>query len=124
MTRVCRLTSLCLLSMLTFSGCIDGAIGDPISVGPTRRAPRAPSPAPRATRLGLAITPLPSAAGGGKVALDVTGARGRGLDPVLRVGDRVLRDSAYVRPGVLRFVTDASAVPPGAPVTLSYGATP
>ena len=135
MTRVCGLTSILVALAISLSGCLDAAddaasptstsvIDRRIAVGPRRRAPRprALRPARRsATRLGLSITRLAST-----TALDVTGApSARAYDPVLRVGDRVLRRYVQIAPGVVRFVAD-QPLPAGAPVTLEYGteATP
>ena len=132
MTRVCGLTSIA-LTILTLTGCLDAADDAApalaerrLAAGPRRRAPRPRVLRPRRpTRLGLSITRLPSSAAQAapvaSLAIDVTGPLpARGLDPVLHVGDRELRDYVYVQPDVLRFVTDQ--VPPGAAVTLSYGA--
>ncbi|NMC70729.1 MAG: hypothetical protein GYA57_11770, partial [Myxococcales bacterium] len=47
---------------------------------------------------------------------------GRGLDPVLVVGDLEFRRYQYPEPGVLRFVVaDAGALPAGRPVWLRWG---
>jgi hypothetical protein len=61
------------------------------------------------------------------VALDVIAQAwpGRGLDPVLEVGDRVFRHYRHPGPGVLRYVAaDRGALPEGAPVRLRWGEDP
>jgi hypothetical protein len=125
MTRVCGLTSILLALAIALAGCLDVADDAALSPsappaltsGPKRRAPRARTAARRAAaRVGLSIKRMAQT-----TALEVTGAPpARAYDPVLRVGDRVLRRYVHAGPGVLRFVAD-EPLPAGAPVTLEYG---
>jgi hypothetical protein len=53
------------------------------------------------------------------MAIEVSGVRAGGLDPVLHIGEQVVRDYVYVRPGVARFVAD---VVTGAAPSVSFDA--
>ena len=96
--------------------------------------PAAPPPTAGARNLRLAVHPIDAAQGeDGRgnvvpavhpVALDVIADAwpGRGLDPVLEVGERVFRHYHHPGPGVLRYVAaDGRALPEGAPVRLRWG---
>ena len=95
--------------------------------------PAAPPPAP-ARDLRLEVHAIDAAQGEDghgnvvpathPVALDVIADAwgGRGLDPVLEVGDRIFRHYRHPGPGVLRYVAaDGGALPAGAPVRLRWG---
>jgi len=96
--------------------------------------PAAPPPTAGAQNLRLDVHPIDAAQGeDGRgnvipavqpVALDVIADAwpGRGLDPVLEIGDRVFRHYHHPGPGVLRYVAaDGGTLPEGAPVRLRWG---
>ena len=58
------------------------------------------------------------------IAFDVDADRfpPRALDPILFVGELAFHHYEYPEPGVLRFVTDGSALPQGALVAIGYDA--
>jgi hypothetical protein len=96
--------------------------------------PAAPPPTAGARNLRLEVHPIDAAQGedgrgnvvpaAHPMALDVIADAwgGRGLDPVLEVGNQLFRRYRHPGPGVLRYVAaDGGALPEGAPVRLRWG---